>query len=409
MALPAFVRTHRNAVLGGLALAGFVGYQVFWPTSPAPVGPLHKEERVVQASVDDKRTLHGQVDQLKETLDGLAATQTVLTKSLQSLRQEMSATTRERAQHDQERTVREARERAQQEERLRSETATRERAWQEKLAQQGQAKTAEAQRQSPRGQTHPASPPTPPAFELRTLGSSQGRPKHAPAPLVHHVDASYLPAACIAKITLVTGVSASSQLGGSGGASWGNPILYVIRETFTCARQLDEIGAVALRQKTGVPLDGCMGFATGKADLASSRVQGEAILLSCVMPDGEAYEVPMKGYLVGKDGKQGIFGTIQTHESAKVGKAFIAGMIEEAAAFFSAARRGVTISVSGQSTPYGGMETTLRKVADYWLEQARALQPTLDIEANTPAYLVTLQGVALEGLHRVNWLRTGAL
>ena len=59
---------------------------------------------------------------------------------------------------------------------------------------------------------------------------------------MHHVDTAYLPAGCFAKVRLVTGVSATSQLGSSGGASWGHPMLYVIREPFECARKLDEIG-----------------------------------------------------------------------------------------------------------------------------------------------------------------------
>ena len=315
------------------------------------------------------------------------------------------ADSREARLRDQETAKRDAtqREKRVQEEleREKQAAARREKEWHAKQAQEKSTKPPVPDQRSVT---------TPPSlFELRTIGASKDRPRNAPAPLVHHVDTAYLPAGCFAKVRLVTGVSATSQLGSSGGASWGHPMLYVIREPFECARKLDEIGLAALRQRTRLPLDGCLGFATGKADLASSRVQGEGSLLSCVMPDGEAYEVPMKGYLVGADGTQGIVGEVQTHESAKIGKAFIAGMIEEAAAFFAVARKGVTISVTGQTLPYGGMETTLNKIASYWLEQARALQPTLFVPSNTEAYLVILQGVPLEGLHLVNWLKTGTM
>ena len=398
MAFWSRVRKYRNTAIGVAVVGGFVGYQTLWSRDPIEVKSKVKEDRVVQASVDPKMALHGQVDDLKTKLETLVDQMTTMARTLHGVKQELGDTKDARQQDL---------EAAKQREKQLREALERERA--------ERAKQAKSQTVSVRTTPKTASAETPvvavPAkqFELRTIGSSQGRPKHAPTPLMHHVDTAYLPAGCFAKVRLVTGVAATSQLGTGGGASWGHPILYVIREPFECARRLDEIGMPTLRTRVRVPLDGCLGFATGKADLASSRVQGEGSLLSCVMPDGEAFEVPMKGYLVGIDGTQGLVGEVQSHESAKIGKAFIAGMIEEAAAFFSQARKGVTISLTAQSAPYGGMETTLRKIADYWLEQARALQPTLFVPSKTEAYLVILQGVPLDGMHVVDWMKTGVL
>ena len=406
MSASSFLRNHRNTGIGLLVIGGFLAYQL-WPRTPVQgreERPL-RAERVVPASIPEKRTLHGQFDELKGQFGQLVDNVTGMTKTMQDLKREL-ADSKEARQLEQAEAKRLASLASHREKELQKEAAAREKLLQDELARERRkhAKADTAPKQGPTGPPAPAK-----LFELRTIGSSKDRPKNAPSPLVHHVDTAYLPAGCFAKVRLVTGVAATSQLGGSGGASWGHPILYVISEPFECARRLDEIGAAALRRRVRLPLDGCLGFATGKADLASSRVQGEGTLLSCVMPDGEAYEVPMKGYLVGADGTQGLVGEVQTHESAKIGKAFIAGMIEEAAAFFSQARKGVTISVTGQSVPYGGMETTLNKIAAYWLEQARALQPTLFVPSKTEGYLVILQGVPLEGMHIVNWMTTGVL
>ena len=398
MRLPTYVREYQGVCVGLLAVGGFIAYQLWWPSEPTqPRAQQPKQERVVRASVDEQRSLHGQVDALKGQVGQLVDGLTGMTRAVHDLQQQLGES-KEQAKQERERLKHEA---AQREQRLRDE-ADRER--------QRQSKTVKATTQGtlkPQA-TVATPPPAPAAFELRTIGTSQARPKHAPAPVTHHLDTAFLPSGCYAKIKLVTGVSATSQLG-SGGASWGHPILYVVDEAFECARKLDEIGTPAMRERTAVPLDGCLGFATGKADLASSRVQGEAVLLSCVMPDAAGFEVPIKGYLVGQDGKQGLFGVIRTHESAKVGAAFLSGMIQEAAAFFSAARKGATITVTGQSVPGSGMESTLKKVGDYWLEQARALQPTLDVEAKTVGYLVITQGVPLEGMHMVDWLKTGTM
>ena len=404
MAVPVFIKKHRNFGIGVLVIGGFIAFQVLWPKASPPVRAQQKEERVVAASVDDKRTLHGQVDELKGKVEQLVSNLTEMSRNMKGLQGEL-ADSKQALSREQKTSERVA---SQHEKRLEEELAREKQAAARREQQLRDERTREKQaKQEGTAQRVAVSPPS--VFELRTIGSSKDRPKNAPSPLMHHVDTAYLPAGCFAKVRLVTGVNATSQLGSSGGASWGHPILYVIREPFDCAHMLDEIGIQIRRRQTRVPLDGCLGFATGKADLAASRVQGEGTLLSCVMPDGEAYEVPMKGFLVGADGVQGIFGEVQTHESAKIGKAFIAGMIEEAAAFFSTARKGVTISVSGQTTPYGGMETTMRKIADYWLAQASALQPTLFVPSNTEAYLVILQGVPLEGMHMVNWLKTGIM
>lgn len=405
MSLSSFIKKYRNVGLGLLALGGFGAFQLFWPTPAVTEREKTKDQQVIQASIDTTRTLHGQVDDLKEQLKQVAETLKLEVKQSQDLKRQFMeqgdayALAQKQAQHaaaeDRKRWQREldAKDRAAAEaERRRREAETR----------------TKSPQTTPTGQAPPAVPTLLSFYELRTIGTSTRGPT-APPPLAHHTDTAYLPAGCFAKIRLVTGVSATSQLGGSGGASWGHPILYTILEPFECARKLEEIGMVAVRQRTRLPLDGCLGFATGKADLASSRVQAEATLLSCIDPDATAFERPMKGYLVGIDGTQGIVGEVQTHESAKIGKAFLAGMIEEAAAFFAASRKGVTIQVTGQTVPHGGMETTLRKVADYWLEQARALQPTLFVPSTTEAYLVILEGMPLDGLQRVNWLKTGVM
>lgn len=248
---------------------------------------------------------------------------------------------------------------------------------------------------APPPKRHPeaVSAPLASLFELRTMRPERTSTRPLP-PLANYDETAYLAIGCHAEVRMATGVMASSQLGGE---HFGNPILFTITGTFHCPWKLGEPGMRPV--PSGIDAAGCLGLGKAKADLASSRAQIMVEHLSCILPDGTAYEPPVKGFIVDRDGTQGLVGQVYTHDSAKIGKAFVAGMIQEASAAFGLAKSHILITDRGLSGQFPGQASTstLQQIANYWLEQARALQPTLWVHAGSTGFLVLQQGLPLHG------------
>jgi conjugal transfer pilus assembly protein TraB len=237
-------------------------------------------------------------------------------------------------------------------------------------------------------------------FEMRTL-----RPEHAQTrpmpPAANAADIPYLPKACFAQVRVVSGVMATSQVSGD---TWGNPVFVTLITPFTCPWLL---GGPGLPPKpTKVELDGAFALGKGKADMSASRVQVLMEDLAFVLPNGHAHEQAIKAYLVGADGRQGLPGKLERHESYYVMRAFLAGLIQEAGKLLAVAKSQVVFTSTGTQS-FGGIESTLDKVATYWLEQARTLSPTLTVESGETGYLVLLEGVALPDYPTATYLAKG--
>jgi conjugal transfer pilus assembly protein TraB len=237
-------------------------------------------------------------------------------------------------------------------------------------------------------------------FEMRTL-----RPEHAQTrpmpPAANAADIPYLPKACFAQVRVVGGVMATSQVSGD---TWGNPVFVTLMTPFTCPWM---VGGPGLPPKpTRVELDGAFALGKGKADMSASRVQVLMEDLSVVLPTGHAHEQPIKAYLIGSDGRQGLPGKLERHESYYVMRAFMAGLIQEVGKLLAVAKSQVVFTSTGTQS-FGGIESTLDKVATYWLEQARALSPTLTVESGETGYLVLLEGFAFPDYPTATYLAKG--
>lgn len=252
--------------------------------------------------------------------------------------------------------------------------------------------------------TLPVPPPPAPApatFELRTLEAKpRSQPRTLP-PRADRAETAYLGTGCFARIKVVTGVMATSQLSGT---TWGHPVLLSVTEAFDCPWLLGQPGEVPRRSQ--IPLQGCFMLGHAKADMSSSRAMVALDQLACVMPGGAFFEEPIKGYVTDADGTLGLVGTVHTHDSAKIAKAFLTGLIQEASAAFGLARSSFVVTGTGQQ-PFQGTQTTLQQVANFYLEQARALLPTLWVPSKTPGYGVLQESVELPAYPVVAFLRGG--
>ena len=201
---------------------------------------------------------------------------------------------------------------------------------------------------------------------------------------------AYLPGGSMARSVLLTGADAPV-----GGKPF--PVLIELGEAFHSPNSY------------GVPLKGC--FALGKAEgnASSERADIQIIRMSCVLPDGNAFEQEVTGYVVGDDGKQGIPGKLIDKEGRKIAFAAIAGVGAGLARAFAQQQvtnvvtdsGAVTSTVTGDALKFGlasGAQGAASELQKYFQKQAERLFPVVEIASGKELTLVMLSGVKVPGL-----------
>ena len=205
---------------------------------------------------------------------------------------------------------------------------------------------------------------------------------------------SYLPGGSMAHSVLLTGVDAPV-----GGKPF--PVLLALKEAFASPNSYQ------------VPLKGC--FALGKAEgnASSERADIQIVRISCVLPDGKAFEQEITGYLVGEDGKQGIPGKLVDKEGRKIAFAAVAGVGAGLARAFGQQQvtnvvtdsGAVTSTVTGDALTFGlasGAQGAATEMQRYFQKQAERLFPVVEIDAGKNVTMVMLSGTKVPGLEAMN-------
>jgi conjugal transfer pilus assembly protein TraB len=205
---------------------------------------------------------------------------------------------------------------------------------------------------------------------------------------------SYLPGGSMARSVLLTGVDAPV-----GGKPF--PVLLALKEAFASPNSYQ------------VPLKGC--FALGKAEgnASSERADIQIVRMSCVLPNGKAFEQEITGYLVGEDGKQGIPGKLVDKEGRKIAFAAVAGVGAGLARAFGQQQvtnvvtdSGATTStVTGDALTFGlasGAQGAATEMQRYFQKQAERLFPVVEIDAGRNVTMVMLSGTKVPGLEAMN-------
>jgi Bacterial conjugation TrbI-like protein len=214
----------------------------------------------------------------------------------------------------------------------------------------------------------------------------------AEAPAVRQT--SYLPGGSMAHSVLLTGVDAPV-----GGKPF--PVLLALKEAFASPNSYQ------------VPLKGC--FALGKAEgnASSERADIQIVRISCVLPDGKAFEQEITGYLVGEDGRQGIPGKLVDKEGRKIAFAAVAGVGAGLAKAFGQQQvtnvvtdsGAITSTVTGDALTFGlasGAQGAATEMQRYFQKQAERLFPVVEIEAGKNVTMIMLSGTRVPGLEAVN-------
>ena len=246
-----------------------------------------------------------------------------------------------------------------------------------------------------------ASPPVAKPPTIHILRREKASSFAGPPPAITRADTPQMPAGSYAAGRLVTGVMATSRAGGA------LPVLFAVTQPFAGPYQL---GGPGVRPRaTALPVDGCLMLGKAQADLGSQRVIVQLEFLSCVFPDGATFERSVKGYATGEDGTLGLYGQLETRDSAYLARTFLTSLMSGAAEAFALAKRTTVV------TPFGGSQSTTTgnagemagfsalahasaQLSQFYLEQAERLMPVLWSPSGTNAHLVLQEGLSLEGL-----------
>lgn len=278
-------------------------------------------------------------------------------------------------------------------------------------------------------------PPTPPASLIPTAPSPTGTPGIAPAPaatvkpapvepvatakrtparsfvptaaaadadaakervieeMVPNERQGFLPAGSFASATLISGVEAFT-----GGTAQQQPQPLVIRV---------DANAV-LPNAANYQIKGCHVLASAWGDMSSERVFGRLATLTCVDSANRlVLSEEVEGVLVDSDGKNGIRGSLQDRQGAKLARSLLAGFAQGVSSAFGAAQSttqttalGMTTAMVGSNATragaYQGASTAAQQLADFYLKQAEATMPVIAIDAGRKVSVLFTKSKALK-------------
>ena len=147
---------------------------------------------------------------------------------------------------------------------------------------------------------------------------------------------------------------------------------------------------------TEIPLEDCLLIGKATADISSVRARVEAVSLSCVLPDGTAFERVVRGYLTGEDGTLGVPGKWEFRSGR-----WLANLLSAMGTAAAGVYADVTIAeaLAGASI-LGSVSTsdTTERIQEFFLQRAEEILPVVWVESGTPVYLVMLEGLTIDGL-----------
>jgi len=150
----------------------------------------------------------------------------------------------------------------------------------------------------------------------------------------------------------------------------------------------------------------CRIVAAGFGRISDERAYLRLERLSCVLRGGEILDVPIKGYVSGEDGKNGMRGHLISKQGALVARALLAGTAGGIGQALSQSYSNVLTSPTGavstidpsKTLEFGvasGFGTALEKISDWYLKRADETYPIIEIDAGRVVEIVLTEGVEL--------------
>lgn len=202
----------------------------------------------------------------------------------------------------------------------------------------------------------------------------------------------FLPGGSFAAATLISGVEAFT-----GGTAQAQPQPMVVR--------LD--ANAILPNSANYQIKGCHVLASVWGDMSSERVFGRLATLTCVDTANRlVLSEEVEGVLVDSDGKNGIRGSLQDRQGAKLARSLLAGFAQGLSSAFGAAQStvsstalGTTSMIAGsdmaKAAGYNGASTATKQLADFYLKQAEATMPVIAVDAGRKVSVMFTKSKAL--------------
>ncbi|MGE0633637.1 MAG: TraB/VirB10 family protein, partial [Pseudobdellovibrionaceae bacterium] len=156
-----------------------------------------------------------------------------------------------------------------------------------------------------------------------------------------------------------------------------------------------------------IDLSGCFMIAKAEGDLSTERVQMQATKMSCVSKKGKMFEREVNGFIADdKDGSFAMKGQVNSKQGRVAAMAFIAGVVEGVGKAVQASQTtqstnplgGSSSMLTGDTGKYavaGGASNAAGMVAQWYLQQAQNLAPTVAIGSGRDVWIVMKDKVNL--------------
>lgn len=205
---------------------------------------------------------------------------------------------------------------------------------------------------------------------------------------------SWLSAGTFMKARLLNGIDAPT----SGGSQ---------SEPYPVLLHVSDLGQMPNRYKAN--LRECVVIGAGYGNVSDERAYVRLETLSCIKKDGKAIEVPLRGHVVGEDGKLGMRGRLVSKQGSHIAMSIFAGTLGGLGKALQPqqalqlninpdGQRGVVQPNIGEvigGSALGGGGSALDKVAQHYLKMAEKIFPIIEIDAGREIELIILKGEAL--------------
>jgi hypothetical protein len=203
---------------------------------------------------------------------------------------------------------------------------------------------------------------------------------------------TFIPANTFVQASQLHGVLAPVSGQGQGQAGNPHPLVFEVTDIANLPnlRRLNAVGCRVLTAATG--------------DLSSERVYARLEVLTCVLQNGEAVEMRVKGHVIGDDGSLGIKGTLISKSgmiiAAQIAGEFAKGLGQGFRAFATtqtSTAAGVTQTIDPSRYGYAALGGALaggaEGVGSYYIKLHNQMFPVVEVHGGRLVELVFTEGV----------------
>lgn len=235
---------------------------------------------------------------------------------------------------------------------------------------------------------------------LRSGASVDGqRPFGARAPAPSPKAETYLPSGTFFRVSTMNGMDAPA-----GGLAQSNPqpVLMVVSDWGNMPNSFR------------ADVKHCFVIGSAWGDLSAERALARTESLSCVRPNGDVIDVPIAGFVVGPDGRNGFRGRVVSKQGQVLANALWAGTLGsfgDVAKQVNSAPVVIAGTLATQQSPstseilrksaLGGIGESAKTLAQYYINLADKLYPVIEVEAGLTAEIVLTRGVSVKESQKV--------